>query len=205
MTAPAEGSDKPYQAATQRFDRVKDGDRLPFDDMLVYEGPVGRFLDLAVWVAKADHRDRDLTDLLADEVTSEDVQKGLVTLAGLAVAAPAGGRRRGIRRRGRGRSSERAAGSSTRCRARASACTAPRCSPHERFGAGEDEDAAGRHPGEGVLRAEDMSFASRVIRRLRRRKERHERELRVDDMAGRAAAGHLGSVWAALNGEDVWR
>ena len=162
VTAPAKGSDKPYQAATQRFDRVKDGDRLPFDDMLVYEGPVGRFLDLAVWVAKADHRDRDLTDLLADEVTSEDVQKGLVTLAGLAVAAPQAAVVAGSAAavaalvRAGGRVLDALQGKSI-------GVYRTSLLPHERFGAGEDEGAAGRHPGEGVLRAQDMSFAFEVI------------------------------------------
>lgn len=162
VTAPAEGSDKPFQAATQRFDRVKDGDRLPFDDMLVYEGPVGRFLDLAVWVAKADNRDRDLADLLADEATSDDMQKGLVTLAGLAVAAPQAAVVAGsaaavaaLVRTG-GRVLDALQGSSI-------GVYRTSLLPHERFGAGEDEGAAGRHPVEGVLRAQDMSFAFEVI------------------------------------------
>ena len=162
VTAPAEGSDKPFQAATQRFDRVKDGDRLPFDDMLVYEGPVGRFLDLAVWVAKADSRDRDLTDLLADEVTSDDVQKGLVTLAGLAVAAPQAAVVAGSAAavaalvRAGGRVLDALQGKSI-------GVYRTSLLPHERFGAGEAEGTAGRHPGDGVLRAQDMSFAFEVI------------------------------------------
>jgi hypothetical protein len=162
VTAPPKGGDAPYQAVTKRFDRVKDGDRLPFDDVLVYEGPVGRFLDLAVWVAKADHRDRDLTDLLADEVTSEDVQAGLVTLAGLAVAAPQAAVIAG---------SAAAVASLVRAGGRVldalqgKSIGVYRTSklPHERFGAGEEKGLARRHPGEGLLKAQDMSFAFEVI------------------------------------------
>ena len=79
---------RPYQAATARFDRVRDGDRLPLDNFLLYEGPVSGFLDLAVWVARDDQREVDLAELLQRETGRDDVKAALATLAGLAVAAP---------------------------------------------------------------------------------------------------------------------
>jgi hypothetical protein len=162
VTVPPKGADKPYQAATKKYDRVKDGDRLPFDDVLVYEGPVGRFLDLAVWVSKAGHRDRELTDLLADEVTSGDAQSALVTLAGLAVAAPQAAAVAGSAAavaalvRAGGRVLDSLQGKSI-------GVYRTTLLPHERFGAGEEKGLPGRHPAEGLLRAQDMSFAYEVI------------------------------------------
>lgn len=85
--APAEAGG-PYRANTMRFDRIRDGDRLPFDDVLLYEGPVARFLDIAVWVAKDDSRDLDLAELLAAESANEEVSAAATTLAALAVAEP---------------------------------------------------------------------------------------------------------------------
>ena len=67
---------RPYQAATARFDRVRDGDRLPLDNFLLYEGPVSGFLDLAVWVARYDQREVDLAELLQRETGRDDVKAG---------------------------------------------------------------------------------------------------------------------------------
>ena len=69
-------------------DRVKDGDRLPMDNVRIFDGPVGRFLDIAIWVSKADQQEVQLAELLAAESNTPDVAAALTTLAALAVAAP---------------------------------------------------------------------------------------------------------------------
>ena len=149
----------PYQAATARFDRVRDGDRLPLDSYLLYEGPVSGFLDLAVWVARDDQREVDLAELLQRETGRADVKAALATLAGLAVAAPQAAV-----------AVAAVAAVATLVRTGAALLDAAvgksigvyRTSllPHERFGAG---DPAGRHPQSGLLRAQDMSFAFEVV------------------------------------------
>ena len=159
VTVPPAGAGEPYRAATARFDRIKDGDRLPFDNLLVYEGPVGRFLDLAVWVAKDDQKELDLAELLVDESASNEVKGAVAVLAGLAVAAPQAALVAGsvaavatLVRMG-ARLLDEATG-------RSIGVYRTSLLPHERFGAGPP---SGRHPGRGLLQAQDMSFAYEVI------------------------------------------
>ena len=162
VTAPPDGSTEPYRATTFRFDRVRDGDRLPFDDLLIHEGPVGRFLDLAVWVARDDQRDLDLADLLADAAGGAEVQGAVATLAGLAVAAPQAALVAGA---------AGAVGTLVRVGARALDAVQGRSIgvyrtsllPHQRLGAGREPPGVGRHPAKGVIRAQDLSFSFEVV------------------------------------------
>ena len=162
VTAPPQRAGEPFRAATTRFDRVKDGDRLPFDDLLVYEGPVGRFVDLAVWVAKDDQRELDLADLLAREAGSDEVKGAVTVLAGLAVAAPQAALVAG---------SAAAVAKLVRTGARlldavqGKSIGVYRTSllPHQRFGAAPDPPGIGRHPAQGLIEAQDMSFAFEVV------------------------------------------
>lgn len=162
VTAPPDGSTEPYRATTFRFDRVRDGDRLPFDDLLIHEGPVGRFLDLAVWVARDDQRDLDLADLLADAAAGPEVQGAVATLAGLAVAAPQAALVAGA---------AGAVGTLVRVGARALDAVQGRSIgvyrtsllPHQRLGAGREPPGVGRHPAKGVIRAQDLSFSFEVV------------------------------------------
>ena len=71
--------------------------------------------------------------------------------------------------------------------------------PHERFGAGEDEGTAGRHPGRGGAAGPGHVVRIRGDRRLRRQEERHEREAASQRRRG-AAAGHPGQRPAARRG-----
>jgi hypothetical protein len=159
ISAPPDGGASPYQAQTARFDRIADGDRLPLENMLLYEGPVGRFLDIAIWVAKDDQRELDLGELLAQEAGSDDVKGALVVLAGLAVAAPQAAIVAG---------SVAAVATLVRTGARVldkvlgKGIGVYRTSllPHENFGAGHP---AARHPADGVIKAQDMSFAYEVV------------------------------------------
>ncbi|SFR28100.1 Caspase domain-containing protein [Lentzea waywayandensis] len=149
----------PYRASTMRFDRIGDGHRLPFDDVLIYDGPVARFLDIAIWVAKDDTREADLADLLVQQTADKDVAAAIVTLAALAVAAPAAAAVAGG-----------AAAVAVLVRTAAKVLTALQGKsigvyrttllPHQAFGA---VDGVGRHPAQGLIKAQDMSFAFEVI------------------------------------------
>jgi Caspase domain len=159
ITAPPEGSGSPYLAATTRFDRIADGDSLPFENLLLFEGPVGRFLDIAIWVAKDDQRELDLSELLAKEAGSDEVKGAVAVLVGLAIAAPPAAVVA---------ASVAAVATIVRTGARllnkavGQGIGVYRTSllPHENFGAGRP---AARHPAEGVIKAQDMSFAYEVV------------------------------------------
>jgi hypothetical protein len=77
-----------FSARTARFSNVRDGDRLPLDNLLVYHGPAVDFLDLAWWVSR-DRRDSlALSDMLRDQLNSDDLRHALEAISGLALAAP---------------------------------------------------------------------------------------------------------------------
>jgi hypothetical protein len=159
VTASTDTSISPYLAQTVFFDRIQDGDRLPFDNLLIYDGPVGRFLDVAVWVSKADEKEVALAELLLGEVKSEEVAGAITTLAALALAAPPAAAVAG---------SVAAVATLIRTGARLISNVAgtsigvyrTTLLPHERFGAG---DPVQRHPADGMITAQDMAFAYEVI------------------------------------------
>lgn len=149
----------PYQAQTLTVDRVGDEQRLPLDGPLLYDGPVHRFVDLAVWVSRGDKGDQHLSDLLASSLSDPAVAGSVTTLAALATAAPPAAVIAG---------SMAAVGTLVRTSANlirkvvGDSIGLYRTSflPHERFGAGEP---ALRHPQAGMIRAQDMSLAFEVI------------------------------------------
>lgn len=153
------GGGEPYRPSTYRFDGVRDGDRLPLDNLLLYQGPVSGFLDLAIWVARDDAKGPDLAALFETEATGTDVQGAISLLAGLGLAAPQAVLIAGsvgavavlVR-----------AGAILLDRATGKGIGVYRTSllPHERFGAG---DPAARHPPEGLLQSQDMSFSYEVV------------------------------------------
>ena len=159
VTAPTEATMVPYQARSVFVDRVRSGDRLPYENLLIYDGPVDRFLDLAVWVSKADDREVGLAELLQTELNGREVAGAIATLAALAVAAPTAAVVAG---------SLAAVATLIRTGARLLSAFAGtsigvyRTSllPHERFGAG---DPAQRHPAVGAINAQDMSLAYEVV------------------------------------------
>ena len=77
-----------YTAQTERFANIKDGDRLPLEQMLVYHGPATDFLDIAVWVSRDSTGSLALSDLLRGQLTDQEVQAAGVQLASLALTAP---------------------------------------------------------------------------------------------------------------------
>ncbi|MEV6350593.1 caspase family protein [Actinoplanes sp. NPDC051851] len=82
------GDQAVYRAETLRFSNVRDGDRLPLDDVLIYHGPAVDFLDIAVWVSRDTAGSLALGDLLEQKLTSPAVQAAGSQVAGLALAAP---------------------------------------------------------------------------------------------------------------------
>ena len=80
-----------YRAGTAPFERIKDGDRLPLDNLLVYHGPANGFVDLSVWVSRDDKRTLSLADLLKEQLNAAEFKDAALVLAGLAVAAPTAG------------------------------------------------------------------------------------------------------------------
>lgn len=86
-----DSSEGAYRTGTARFSGVKDGDRLPLDNMLVFHGPVRGFVDLQVWVSRDDKQGLDLAELIKTQVNDKEFKNAGLVLAGLAVAAPAAG------------------------------------------------------------------------------------------------------------------
>ncbi len=77
-----------YRAQTAHFSRIRDGERLPLDNMLVYHGPAVDFLDLAWWVTRDRRDSRALSDLLRDRLTDEDVLHAVGSLSTLVTSSP---------------------------------------------------------------------------------------------------------------------
>jgi hypothetical protein len=152
-------ADEPYRPSTHRFEGVRDGDRLPMDNLLLYEGPIRGFLDLAIWVSRDDTKGLDLAELFKQEATGTDVNGAVALLAGLAVAAPQATLVAGmvgavaVLVRTSAALLEKATGKSI-------GVYRTSLLPHEQFGAG---DPAARHPAEGLLRAQDMSFSYEIV------------------------------------------
>lgn len=84
-------ADGVYRADTAKFQRIKDGDRLPLDNLLVYHGPVSGFVDLAVWMSRDDDRSLSLADMLKEQLGTAEFKEAALVLAGMAVAAPTAG------------------------------------------------------------------------------------------------------------------
>jgi hypothetical protein len=120
------------------------------DGVVLYEGPVARFLDLAVWVTEGGGPDDDLGGLLSTGARREDVDAAAAALAGLAVETPdpalvanAGAAVATIVR-------------SATSVLRATAMYRTLLLPHQRFG-------VGRHPTHGLFYATNQSFAYEVV------------------------------------------
>jgi hypothetical protein len=162
ISAVPKDSGKQFHAQTMRFPRVHDGDRLPIDNALLYEGPVDRFVDIALWVAKDDRRDLDLAELIAAQANSEEVAEAISTIAVLAVAQPSAALVAG---------SAGAVALLVRTAAhiidqlRGSSIGVYRTSllPHEGFGVNGAGNGIGRRPVDGLIHAQDISFALEFV------------------------------------------
>jgi hypothetical protein len=89
-------ADFAYHARTEHFPRVRSGQSLPLDRMLLYYGPAVDYLDLAIWLSRDDAGGPGLGELLAQETSGYEMQEALARLTdsfgalpGVAVAATA--------------------------------------------------------------------------------------------------------------------
>ncbi|MDX5460297.1 caspase family protein [Micromonospora tulbaghiae] len=82
------GGQPVYRAETMRFSNVRDGDRLPMDNVLIYHGPAEDFLDIAVWVSRDTTGSLALSSLLEERLTDPVVHGAVAEVAGLAMSAP---------------------------------------------------------------------------------------------------------------------
>lgn len=149
------GDEPVYRAQTARFDNIHDGDRLPLDNLLVYRGAVVDYLDLAVWVSRDGADSPHLSELLGQQLKTDEFHQAAPHLAALTVAAP----RVAVAAAALGagaaiintahRSLSAAVGNSV-------GLYRTSLLPTEAFG-------VGRHPGSGLLRAPDFSFSYDVI------------------------------------------
>lgn len=130
-TTPADDGAVRFVATTRLVDDDEDDDALT-----VYAGPVGRSLELAVWLSTADPQERGLADLLAAELGGATVIGGVDELVGTAA-----------------RLLDQVAGSSIGVYRTA-------LLPHERFGAGSPTQ---RHPAAGRFDAPALSLAYEVM------------------------------------------
>lgn len=83
------GRERPvYRAETMRFSNVRDGERLPLDNVLIYHGAATDFLDIAIWISRDTDRAPALSALLEKSLTSTAVQNAAVQMGGVALAVP---------------------------------------------------------------------------------------------------------------------
>jgi hypothetical protein len=162
VTGPSAGADTTaastvpvFQARTETFPRVRDGERLSLDRMLIYHGEVHDYVDIAIWVSRDRAGALQLTDLLAQSLNAAGTKEALGVVAGLAVAAP------------QAAAAVAAAAATAKLVDVAyrilSAAVGDSIGlyrttllPMENFG-------IGRHPSDGLLRAQDFSFGYEVV------------------------------------------
>ncbi|MEZ0107689.1 hypothetical protein ABH920_001681 [Catenulispora sp. EB89] len=77
-----------FRARTQRFSRIRDGEPLPLDRMLVFHGPVVDYLDIALWVSRDSDGAVDLGELLSDEAAAFEMQEALAKAGGAMTGLP---------------------------------------------------------------------------------------------------------------------
>ncbi|MEV4517393.1 caspase family protein [Dactylosporangium sp. NPDC049525] len=73
-----------YRAETVRCSNIRDGHRLPLDDLLIYHGPAVDFLDIAIWVSRDTKGSLSIGDLLTQSLNDPALQAASVQLAGVA-------------------------------------------------------------------------------------------------------------------------
>ncbi|GIJ45975.1 hypothetical protein Val02_28610 [Virgisporangium aliadipatigenens] len=155
VTGGGDGDVPVYRAGTARFGNVRDGDRLPLDNLLVYHGPAVGYLDLAWWVSRDRTASRALGDLLAERLNAAEFTAAAAQLAGLAVAAP------------QAAAAVAAVGAAaivvnTAYRLLSEAVGDSIGIYRTSFLAGEDF-GIGRHPRDGLLRAQDFSYSYEIV------------------------------------------
>lgn len=144
-TGPHQG----HAAWTQRYQRIRDGERLPLDHGLLYLGPVRDFVDLTLFVSRDVSGSRELARLF-DERTNDAAfhdAAGALLIATGATAAPW----------------VTAVGASAALARMAYelvlAATGTSIGLYRTSFLGREQFGIGRHPARGLYRAQDFSFA----------------------------------------------
>ena len=79
-----------YIPGTQRFNRVRDGDRLPIGDsgLLIFYGKPRYFLDISITVSRDRKDTKDLSTLVKERLKSSEFSVAASTILGLTAVAP---------------------------------------------------------------------------------------------------------------------
>jgi hypothetical protein len=143
------------ETRTYVFNRIADGDRLPFDNLRIFQGRATGFVDFAIWVSRHEDGRPQLPELMREVANDAEFQQATTALAGLVVAGPqAASLAVGL-----------AAGATITYfvnrviqRALGRHIGLYRCSflPQEEWG-------VGRHPASGSMRAQDFSFCYEIL------------------------------------------
>jgi hypothetical protein len=147
-------SERAFHARTEVF-RADKNEILPMTDLLVFEGPVERFLDFGIWVGRDEGEITLLQSLLDDAGQKGDLKSAIATVSRLALAAPQAAT---IAAAGIAVARIVSFASKLLTATVGTSIGLYRQSflPREQFG-------VGRHPREGVIRASDFSFSFEVI------------------------------------------
>jgi hypothetical protein len=74
--------------STYVFPGIGDGDRVPFDNIRIFQGTATGFIDFAIWVSKHDDGSPTLPALVREIGNDPEFTQATTALAGLAVAGP---------------------------------------------------------------------------------------------------------------------
>ncbi|MEJ7598633.1 MAG: hypothetical protein WKG01_12055 [Kofleriaceae bacterium] len=144
----------PYRAGTWRFKNINDGDVLPFDKALAYHGDVRDFIDLRVWVSRDRDDSKDLSELISAQANTPEFQGAAAALLAVTTAAA-------------GAPIVAAVGATATLTAiawRVLSQALPRSiGLYQTSLLAGDGFGLGRHPANGMYRAQDFSFAFNVV------------------------------------------
>ncbi|WP_437677761.1 caspase family protein [Sorangium sp. So ce131] len=78
----------PYRAETRSFSGIRDGERLPLDNVLLYWGDARDFMDLRIWVSRDREEAKTLSEMLDAEINSPALKSAAAALLAVTAAAP---------------------------------------------------------------------------------------------------------------------
>jgi hypothetical protein len=155
ITGPTSQAQAQYRVETARFNGIRDGDRLPLDNMLIFHGDVAAFVDIRVWVSRDRADSPTLVDLMQRELNSKEFKAAALTLASLVVAAPQAALAVGA-----------IGAAATICNISSrllSAALGKSIGLYRTSLLAQEGFGTGRHPTSGLLRAQDVSFGYEVL------------------------------------------
>jgi hypothetical protein len=81
MVLTRRGDEPVLETRTERFPRIRAGEALPLENLLLFSGPVAGFLDLALWVSRDDRGRAELPDIMTEIIQSQEVRGPLMGMA----------------------------------------------------------------------------------------------------------------------------